>query len=257
MEKRFIEKDLISIIVPVYNAEKYILDTIKTVVNQTYKNWELLLIDDCSDDNSVNIIKKYASKDDRIKLLLNKENSGAAITRNNGIKNANGRYICFLDADDLWDKEKLKKQFSFMKKNNCIFSFTGYEFTDENGIPKGKKVYVPQKINYKQALKNTTIWTSTVMFDMNKIEKKDIYMPNIRRGQDTATWWKVLKKVDYAYGINEILSFYRRSEKTLSSNKLIALKRTWNLYRNVENLNIFYSFYNFCFYCINALRRRI
>ena len=251
------KKELVSIIVPVHNAEKYILDTISTVTNQTYKNWELLLIDDFSDDNSVNLIKKYEKKDDRIKLLLNKENLGAAITRNNGIKNASGRYICFLDADDLWNKEKLEKQLNFMKKNNCIFSFTGYEFTDENGIPSGKKVYVPQKINYKQALKNTTIWTSTVMFDMSKLKKDDIYMPNVKRGQDTATWWKVLKKIDYAYGINEILSFYRRSGKTLSSNKLIALKRTWNLYRNVENLNVFYSFYNFCFYCINALRRRL
>lgn len=248
--------DLVSIIVPVFNAEKFIIDTINTVKNQTYKNWELIFIDDCSIDNSVNIIKKY-KRDKRIKLVLNKKNSGAAITRNKGIKEAKGRYICFLDADDLWDNKKLEKQVKFMCKNDCEFSFTGYEFTDYNGVSKGKKVYVPNKINYKQALKNTTIWTSTVMFDMNKLKKEDIYMPNVRRGQDTATWWKVLKKIDYAYGLNEILSFYRRSNQTLSSNKLVALKRTWNLYRNVEHLNIFYSFYNFVFYCINALKRRI
>lgn len=249
------KQELVSIIVPVYNAEKFLNDTIKTVLEQTYNNFELLLINDCSTDNSIKLIKKYSDK--RIKLINNKVNSGAAVSRNNGIKEAKGRYICFLDADDLWHKEKLEKQVKFMKEKNCAFSFTGYEFADENGIPNGKKVFVPDKINYRKSLKNTTIWTSTVMFDMKKLQKEDIYMPNVRRGQDTATWWKVLKKIDYAYGLNEILSFYRRTNQSLSSNKLTALKRTWNLYRNVEHLNIFYSAYCFIFYCINAIRRRV
>ena len=124
------------------------------------------------------------------------------------------------------------------------------------GVSNGKKVYVPQKINYKEALKNTTIWTSTVMFDMEKLKKEDIFMPNVK-SEDSATWWKILKKIDYAYGLNEVLSYYRRSSGSLSSNKLIAIKRIWNLYRNVEHLNIFYSFYNFCFWAFNAVRRRI
>ena len=246
---------LVSVVVPVYNASKYICDTINSVLNQTYENFELILVNDCSTDNSVKLIEEY--KDKRIKLINNKDNSGAAISRNNGIKNANGRFICFLDSDDLWEKEKLEKQVKFMLDNNIEFSFTGYEFADANGIPNGKKVYVPKKISYRRALKNTTIWTSTVMFDMTKLSKDDVYMPNVRRGQDTATWWKVLKKIDYAYGINEILSYYRRGENTLSSNKLTALKRTWNLYRNVEHLSLFSSVYNFCFYCFNAVRRRI
>ena len=249
--------ELVSIVVPVYNAEAFLKDTIESAMKQTYTNWELILVNDCSSDDSVNIIKKYEKKDSRIKLINNKENSKAAITRNNGIKAAKGRYICFLDADDLWDKDKLKKQVSFIKKHDCAFSFTGYEFADENGKPNGKRVFVPEKINYKQALKNTTIWTSTVMFDMNKLSKEDIYMPNVARGQDTATWWKVLKKVDYAYGLNEILSYYRRSEGTLSSNKFVALKRTWHLYRKIEGLGFFSSCYNFAFYCFNAVRRRI
>ena len=251
------KEDLVSIVVPVYNAEKFISETINSVLNQTYKNWELLLVNDCSKDNSEKIIKEYIQKDKRIKLMNNEVNSRAAISRNNGIKAAKGRFICFLDADDLWDKEKLEKQIKFIEETGCEFSFTGYEFADETGKPNGKKVYVPSKINYKQSLKNTTIWTSTVMFDMTKLSKDDIYMPNVARGQDTATWWKVLKKINYAYGLNEILSFYRRSEGTLSSNKLVALKRTWNLYRNVEKLNFFYSLYNFNIYCINAVRRRI
>lgn len=251
------KEELVSIIVPVYNSEDFIDNTIKTVLDQTYLNWELLLINDCSTDNSEDIIKKYLKMDKRIKLLNNQNNSKAAITRNNGIKASNGRYICFLDADDLWDKKKLEKQILFMKENKCAFSFTGYEFANNDGVPNGKKVYVPNKINYKEALKNTTIWTSTVMFDMCILNKDDIYMPNVERGQDTATWWKVLKKIDYAYGLNEILSFYRRSVGTLSSNKFKALKRTWNLYRKVEKLNIFSSLYYFAFYCINALKRRI
>ena len=248
-------EDLISIITPVYNAEKFLSDTINTVLNQSYTNLELILVDDCSYDNSINVIKNI--KDKRIKLIKNKINSKAAITRNNGIKKAKGRYICFLDADDLWDKEKLEKQVKFMKEKNCAFSSTGYEFADEKGRPNGKKVFIPERINYKQALKNTTIWTSTVMFDMDKLSKEDIYMPIVDRGQDTATWWKVLKKVDYAYGLNEILSFYRRTNNSLSSNKITALKRTWNLYRNVEHLNIISSFYNFTIYCFNAVKRRI
>lgn len=246
---------LVSIVVPVYNAEKFLEDTIKTVQAQTYENWELILVNDCSTDNSKKIAKPFLSS--KIKWFDMEKNSGAALTRNRGIKEAKGRYICFLDADDLWKKEKLEKQVEFMKQKDCEFSFTGYEFADENGIPNGKKVFIPKKISYKQALKNTTIWTSTVMFDINKLKKDDIYMPNIRRGQDTATWWKVLKKIDCAHGLNEILSYYRRTNESLSANKIKALKRTWNLYRKVEKLNLFYSIYNFIWYCFNAVRRRI
>lgn len=249
-------KELVSIIVPVYNAERFIDETISTVLDQTYENWELLLVNDCSTDNSEKLIQKYL-KDSRIKLLNNKVNSRAAISRNNGIKAAKGRYICFIDADDKWDKNKLERQIKFMEEKECAFSFTSYEFADENCVPNGKQVHVPEIISYKQALKNTTIWTSTVMFDMNKLSKEDIYMPNVTRGQDTATWWKVLRKINYAYGLDEVLSFYRRTNDSLSANKFVALKRTWNLYRNVEHLNLFSSIYNFIWYCFNAVKRRI
>ncbi len=247
--------DLVSIIIPVYNAEKFIDETINSVKSQTYTNWELLLVNDCSTDNSTNLIEKHL-KDDRIKLINNKQNSRAAISRNNGIKEAKGKYICFLDADDKWHNEKLEKQIKFMKEKKCAFSYTGYEFADENCIPNGKKVFVPNKLSYKQALKNTTIWTSTVMFDMTKLSKKDIYMPNVK-SEDTASWWSILKKIDYAYGLNEILSYYRRSGGTLSSNKFEAIKRIWNLYRNVEHLNIFKSSYCFFWYALRAVLRRV
>lgn len=250
------KKDLISIIIPVYNAERFLKDTIKTVEEQTYTNWELIFVNDCSKDKSAKIIEEKIKENDKIKLINLEQNSGAAIARNTGIDAARGQYITFLDADDLWNKEKLEKQIKFMKENNCAFSFTGYEFADENGIGNGKVVNVPKTINYKQALKNTTISTITVMFDINILEKELIKMPNVK-SEDTATWWKILKSGYIAYGLNESLSYYRRTEGTLSSNKIEAIKRIWYLYRKQEKLNVIYSFYNFCFYAINAIRRRI
>lgn len=250
------EKALVSIVVPVYNSEKFILDTIDTVEKQSYKNWELIFVDDCSKDNSIKIIKERIKNNNKIKLIELKKNSGAATARNVGIDEAKGSYIAFLDSDDLWKKEKLENQLAFIKENGCAFSFTGYEFADEYGLGNGKVVKVPFKMNYKKALKNTTIFTSTVMFDLEKISKDQIKFENIK-SEDTATWWKVLKSGYVAYGLNENLSYYRRTSGTLSSNKFEAIKRIWNLYRKQEKLNIFVSFYNFCFYAFNAVRRRV
>lgn len=251
------KQPIVSIVVPVYNAVRFMDDTIQTVLNQTYQNWELLLVDDCSSDDSVQIIKKYQKKDERIKLFKLSENSGAAIARNTGIDKAKGRYLAFLDADDLWVKNKLELQVAFMQEKNAAFSFTGYEFADENGKPNGKKVHVPQTITYKQALKNTTIWTSTVMLDTHILEKDTIHMPLIKRGQDTATWWKILKTIDFARGIDVNLAYYRRSSSSLSANKMKALKRTWLIYRKAEEMKPYAAFYYFTFYVFNATRRRI
>ena len=250
------EENLVSIIIPVYNAEKFLKDTINTIKEQTYTNWEALFVNDCSKDNSSQIIKEESDKDNRIKLIELEKNSGAATARNFGIENAKGRYISFLDSDDLWKKEKLEKQIKFIKEKECAFSFTGYEFADEKGIGNGKVVKVPETMNYKQALKNTTIFTTTVIFDMKKINKEDIMFVKIK-SEDTATWWKILKNNYLAYGFNENLSLYRRTQGTLSSDKLEGIRRIWHLYRKQEKLNIFYSFYNFCFYALNAVKRRI
>ena len=249
-------QDLVSVIMPSFNTVKYIEKSIESVLNQTYKNLELIIVDDCSTDNTDEIIKPLLS-DKRIKYIKNEKNSGAAVSRNKAMAAAQGKWIAFLDSDDIWEKDKLEKQIDFMEKSGCAFSFTGYEFADANGKPLGTIVNVPKKINYKQALKNTTIFTSTVMFDMNKISKEDIYMPNVRRGQDTATWWNVLKKIDFAYGLDEVLAIYRRTSNSLSANKIQALKRTWYLYRNIEKISFFKSIYYFCWYCFNAVKRRI
>ena len=251
MEKN---NNLVSIIVPVYNAEKWIEDTILSVKSQTYKEWELILVDDGSTDSSASIIKEYVC--DRIKYIKEGKNNKAAITRNLGIREANGRYIAFIDADDLWLNDKLEKQLAFIERTGAAFSFTGYEFADASGLGVQKIVHVPSKITYRQAIKNTTIFTSTVIFDMNKLSKEDIYMPEVP-SEDTATWWKVLKKEEYAYGLDEALTLYRRTELTLSSNKFTAIRRIWNLYRNVEHFNIFYSLYCFIQWAIRAVIRRM
>ena len=239
----------VSIIVPVYNCEKYIKECINSVINQTYKNLEIIIVNDKSTDNSLSIINSF--KDKRIKVINLKENSGVSISRNKGVEVSTGELICFLDSDDYWNKEKIEKQVKFI--DGKAFIYSDYEYL-KNG--KRKRVHVPKTITYKEALKNTTIFTSTVMFNMKYLNKEDIYMPLVKLGQDTSTWWKVLKKVKVAYGINEVLSIYRIEGKSLSSNKIRALKRTWNILK-LEDINFFKRIYYFICYIINAIKRRI
>ena len=245
--------ELVSIVIPVYNAEKFIKDTAASIKAQTYDNYEVLMVDDGSTDNTVSVMQEIEDK--RFKILKS-DGKSAAAARNTGIKAANGRYIAFIDADDLWDPEKLSKQIKFMTENEAAFSFTGYEFADENGVSVNKIVSVPHTITYRQALKNTTIFTSTVIFDMDKLSKDDVYMPFIK-SEDTATWWRLLRNGVKAYGLNESLTLYRRSGSTLSSDKMEAIRRIWNLYRNAEKLSVPYSAYCFMFWAIRAVIRRI
>ncbi|MDE7417250.1 MAG: glycosyltransferase [Lachnospiraceae bacterium] len=253
MERR---TGLVSIVVPVYNAERFIAETISYVQKQTYAEWELLLVDDCSTDKSREIINRKSGEDKRIKLIVLDENAGAAKARNRGIEEACGQYLCFLDADDIWMPDKLKIELESIKNADAGFVFMGYEFADVSGAGLGKVVHVPGHITYQQALKNTTIFTSTVMIDRNKIPDEDIYMPCIA-SEDTATWWRILKKHGVGYGIDENLVKYRRSADTLSSNKLTAVRRIWNLYRRQEQLSVIRSAYYMCFWAFRAVLRRI
>lgn len=250
--------ELVSIIVPVYNVEKVIKETMDSVLAQTYPHWELLLVEDCSKDNSAGIIMDYIAEkgDNRIRLIRQPSNQGAARARNRGLKEARGRYISYLDADDLWIPEKMEKQIKFMERKDAAFSFTGYEFADENGIGLGKIVRVPESLSYTQALSNTTIFTTTVMFDTQKISKDLLEMPEIK-SEDTALWWKVLRTGYVAYGLDENLARYRRAGRTLSSNKLVAIWRIWNLYRKAEGLSLIRSMWHFCFWAARAVWRRI
>lgn len=250
--------NLVSIIVPVYNAEKFIRETMDCVVAQTYPRWELLLVEDCSRDGTVAVIEEYIREngEGRIRLINQPENMGAARARNRGLQEAVGRYIAYLDADDLWLPEKLEKELEFMEQKNAAFAFTGYEFADGNGKGTGKVVHVPETMNYRQALSNTTIFTTTVMFDTRKIAKDLLEMPVIK-SEDTALWWKVLRNGYTAYGLDENLVKYRRPRRSLSSNKVEALRRIWNLYRKAEHMGVLSSAWHFCFWAVRAVMRRV
>lgn len=250
--------DLVSIIVPVYNVENFIEETMDCVLAQTYRNWELLLVEDCSTDRTAALIRQYMERtgDPRIHLISQPSNMGAARARNRGLKEAKGRYISYLDADDLWETEKLEKELVFMKEKDAAFAFTGYEFADEAGKGMGKVVHVPGTLTYKQALSNTTIFTTTVMFDLKKLKREQLEMP-VMKSEDTALWFRVLRSGVTAYGLDENLVKYRRAGKSLSSNKLEAMRRIWNLYRRAEGMNIISSAWHFCFWALRAVMRRI
>lgn len=244
----------LTVITPVYNAEEFLSETIESVLNQTYKDFEYLLIDDCSTDSSASIIKSYGEQDARINYIKLDKNSGAAVARNKGLENAQGRFIAFVDSDDKWYREKLEKQLAFMQENKRGFTYTKYERISEKGEFIGAPDF-PNKLNYSDLLKNTAIACSTVIIDKSIIG--DFRMPLVRKGQDTATWLKILKEHDYAFLVDEVLNQYRSREGSLSSDKLGALKRTWNTYRNIERLPIYKAIYYFGYYVWNAIRRRL
>lgn len=248
---------LISIIVPVYNAGAYIRETISMVAAQTYGNWELLLVDDGSEDDSREKIREsMESGDARIRLIEKQQNEGAARARNTGIEASKGRYVAFLDADDLWMPDKLEKELAFMKEKQAAFVFTAYEFGDEDAKRTGKVVNVPPSLTYFKSLSRTVIFTTTVMLDTERTGRELIRMPEVK-SEDTATWWKILKNGFTAYGLNEVLAVYRRPARSLSSNKLEAIRRIWNLYRKQEKLSLWYSVYNLFFWAVRATMRRL
>ena len=249
---------MISVVVPVYNLEKYITATLDSILSQGVSDMELILVDDKSTDRSVEIIREYIAshRDASIRLIEPEEKLKAHGARNLGIRESSGRYIAFLDGDDLWMKDKLKKQLAFMEEKKCGFSFTGYEFADETAKPLGKIVKVPETITYAQALRNTTIFTSTVIFDTEIVSKDDIVYPDIK-SEDTALWFALLRKGYAACGLNENLTLYRRTGNSLSSDKSDAARRIWNLYRKSEKLPFIYSVFCFIGWGFNAVKRRI
>lgn len=246
--------DLISIVMPVYNAEKFLKETIESVRKQTYGNWELILIDDNSSDKSLDIIKQYSQVDKRIFYISLSKNSGAAYARNLAIKKASGEYIAFLDSDDLWLPEKLERQYDFMEKNEIAFSGTAYEQITENGMRTGKIIRPPEQTNYQKALWNNPIGTLSAMYSVKRLGK--VYGPCIRKRNDYALWLKILKKTDYVYGISEVLAFYRIRKNSLSRNKISLVKYQWQLYRNIEQLSIADSFLHVCYTILSKLLNR-
>lgn len=249
---------MISIVVPVYNAAPFIENTIQMVLQQTYKDYELILVDDCSKDQSVSVIESLLEKlnDARLRLIKKEHNEGAAAARNTGVDAAKGRYIAFLDADDVWLPTRLETGLRFMEEKKAGFIFSAYEFGDENAKGTGRIVHVPEKLTYKKALSRTVIFTTTTLFDTELIPKELIHMPLVA-SEDTATWWQILRNGYTAYGLDQVLAVYRRPAKSLSSNKFLAMKRIFHLYRKQEKLGLLSSCYYFCFWALRATLRRI
>ncbi|MBU3004211.1 glycosyltransferase family 2 protein [Paraglaciecola arctica] len=247
---------LVSIISPAYNSASWILKTYQSIKSQSYSNWEWLITDDCSSDETLNILDKLVNDDPRIKVFSNTKNSGAAVSRNNSIKNAAGDFLAFIDSDDLWLPDKLEKQLTFMG-SHIAFSFTAYELIDENGTRLHKTVDSTQQgsFSYKDMLrKKATLGCSTVM--LRKSSFNDISMPLIRTGQDYALWLKLLKTGEDAHVLNTILTQYRILPNSISRNKVKKAKRQWEIYREIERLGFFESSISFCFYATRAVFRK-
>ena len=247
--------DLVSIITPSYNSSNFLGDCIDSVISQTYLNWELLIIDDASDDISQSIIKKYSFNDDRIKPIFLQNNVGPAQARNIALNNANGKFIAFLDSDDMWEKEKLTVQLKFMLDNNINFSFTSYTSISEDGLHIYQQINDPQKISYNDYLKNTIIGCLTVV--INTEYYPNLIMPICKSSHDMALWLNLLRDGDFAYGMRESLAKYRIVSDSNTNNKLLAVFGVWNIYRNHENLSVLFSIYNLYFYIFNAIKKRI
>lgn len=245
----------VSIIMPSYNAAKFIAAAIQSVIEQTYSNWELLITDDCSKDDTINIIKKFQEIDNRIQLFSTGKNSGAAVARNISLQNATGKYIAFLDSDDTWISNKLETQIKFMKKKNIAFSFSNYSVMKEDGTLTGNIIHAPKVIGYHGYLRNTIIGCLTVIIDREKTG--NFLMPNIKTSEDMALWLDIMKRGYKAWGLQVPLAQYRVVSNSLTSKKWIEAKYVWKVYREIEHINPIYSAICFIGYAINAIIKRL
>lgn len=241
----------VTVITPVYNASAYILKTIESVQNQSHENWEMIVVDDASSDDSVELIQEAASKDGRIRCVELPANSGAAVARNTGIKKARGAYLAFLDSDDLWAPDKLTVQLAFMKEKGCAFSHTAYEWIDDEGRPMNRTIKVPEVADYHELLKENRIGCLTVM--VNLAMTGSVKMPNIRARQDYALWLELARKGMSAYGVQQPLAYYRERKVSLSSNKIRMAKLNWYVYRHIEQLPLCKSVYYFMHFAVRKM----
>lgn len=246
---------LVSIIMPCYNAERYIAQSIESVLAQSYQNWELIITDDASTDKSVEIISKYSKNDDRISVMVPDEHQGIARTRNMSISRARGRFMAFLDNDDLWKPEKLEKQIKFMLEKEIGFSYTSYELVDQDGITKNKIIQTQGVVDYKKYLRNTIIGCGTVMIDRDIVGH--FGMPINDTSDDMAAWLSILRRGFKAYPLDEVLLQYRVTGKSASSNKIKAASDVWRVYRKIEKLSWPKAIVNFICYSFNAVKKHV
>lgn len=246
--------DLISIIMPCHNGEKYLKESIVSVLQQTYNNWELLIINDNSSDSSEKIIKEFQTKDNRIHCLVNDNPVGMpSAPRNVGIENAKGRFIAFLDCDDKWLPTKLEKQITAYDENTAVV-FSYYRKMDENGVESNSVIASPDIVNYKKLLNGNCIGNLTGMYDTSKVGK--IFQKNIHH-EDYLMWLEILRKGFIAKNTKTVEAVYREQKKSTSGNKLKAFTWTWNIYKKELNLPVFTSLFHFCIYAIKAVSKFI
>ena len=246
---------LVSIITPSYNSVRYISECVESVLAQTYTSWEMIIVDDCSEDDSKQLITALSSNDTRIKTIFLDSNIGAAEARNIALAKAKGQYIAFLDSDDLWEPHKLERQISFMNKNNIAFSYTTYQSISEDGLNLINIIKAPKEMTYYSYLKNTIIGCLTVIINRDKVGYFE--MPNVRSSHDMALWLLILKRGFSAYGLDENLAKYRIVSSSNTANKMKAVKDVWRVYREIERLSFLYSLWCFFCYIFNTVKKRI
>lgn len=246
-KKSIEEEELVSIVVPAFNCSDYIGTTINSVINQSYANWEMIIIDDCSTDNTEELVNRYITNDARIKYFRLEKNSGAAIARNKAVDISRGKYIAFLDSDDVWFPDKLTKQIAFMKKNNYSFTCTAYTKIDEEGNSLNRLIQARRISNYDDILKRNP-GNSTVIYDAAVLGKFKI--PDIKKRNDYVMWLQVIKKAQFLYGIDEPLSSHRIRSDSLSSKKVNLVGYHWKVYREIEKLSVLKSTYLIIFWVV-------
>ncbi len=248
-----IDEPLVSIVTSMYNSERFIRETIQSVVGQTYRNWEMNIVDDNSTDNSFEIAQSYSKTDKRIKVFkLDQNHKMPYAARNFGIDRSNGKYIAFLDSDDLWHSQKLGVQIPLMEKNQWAISFTNYSKKYEGNPSKKKIIVAPNKVTYSDLLKTNSIGNLTAVYNVEKLGKvkqiNHLY-------EDYIMWLHILKKGFEAYGIKDTLATYRVHAKSYSNNKIHMARVQWKIYRKILKLNLFQSAWYFLNYALNGIKK--
>lgn len=247
-------ENLVSIIMPLYNGEKFIEITLESVLKQNYKNWELLITNDGSKDNSPKIVEEYAKKDERIKLF-NQINKGSAAARNNSLREAKGKYIVFLDSDDIWENNFLEEQIKFLEEKNASLVFSSYKRINEDGKEILVPFIVPEKVGYKDLLKTCSLTCLTSIYDREKIGI--IYFNEELKSlrDDYVMWLTMLKKIDFAYGNKEVLASYRIFSNSTTGKKFKVLKPQFLVYYKIEKLGLIKSLYYFINWIFISLKK--
>lgn len=245
---------VVTVVMPVYNSQQYLTESLSSVLSQTLVDFELIAIDDCSSDSSLSILESYASNDGRVRVIGLDKNSGPAVARNVGIHEAKGRYIAFIDSDDIWLPHKLAIQMELIQDTQSAIVFSSYSLIQNNGLRSESIVHAPARVTYQMLLRSNYIGCSTAMYDTKKVGK--VYMPEIRFRQDYGLWLRILRNGHSALGISEPLVRYRVRKDSVSSNKPRAALYHWKVLRAESNILLPVALYYFVWYVILALKKR-